>query len=91
MTEETIPTKDEQEAERVLVYAFDDVKQAIHADPNGYGWGWQCNLAMAAYDEGIPHKLANKIAARFMRSCFEIDMWPRCLELFGKDWDETGV
>lgn len=33
--------------------AFDTLKQAINADSD-YAWGWQCNIAMAIYDESRP-------------------------------------
>lgn len=49
------------------------IKKAIHDDPE-YAWGWHCNIAMAAYDEGLNHDKANKAAARFMYNCFGIDM-----------------
>lgn len=40
----------------------------------GYAWGWQSNIAMASYDEGLDHESANKAAARFMRMLFGVDM-----------------
>jgi hypothetical protein len=39
----------------------------------GYAWSWHCNLAMAAYDEGLEHHAANRAAARFMDSAFNIN------------------
>lgn len=42
------------------------------SDP-GFAWGWHCNLAMAAQDEGLDHVAANRAAARFMYAAFGID------------------
>ena len=33
--------------------AFGALKQAMK-DDSGFAWGWQCNLAMAIYDESHP-------------------------------------
>ena len=44
----------------------------LHADDE-YAWAWHCNLAMAAYDEGLEHHAANRAAGRFMHSLFHID------------------
>ena len=38
-----------------------------------YAWAWHCNLAMAAYDEGLEHHAANRAAGRFMSSLFRLD------------------
>jgi hypothetical protein len=46
---------------------------AIKDDPD-YAWGWQCNIAMASFDEGLNKPAANRAAARFMRNCFGVDM-----------------
>lgn len=46
------------------------VKAAIHSDP-GYAWGWQCNLACAAQDEGMERAAANRAAGRFLFTTFE--------------------
>ena len=53
--------------------AIETLKTAIHEDSE-YAWSWQCNLAMAAYDEGLDHSAANRSAARFMQNLFDIDM-----------------
>lgn len=42
-------------------------------DPS-YAWGWQCNLAMAIYDQGLSHIEANIAAANFMKNAFDIDV-----------------
>ena len=34
---------------------------------------YHCNLAMAAYDEGLEHHAANRAAGRFMNSLFRLD------------------
>lgn len=52
--------------------AFKVLKDALTED-EGYAWGWHCNIAMAAQDEGVDHATANKAANRFMQSCFGID------------------
>lgn len=31
-----------------------------------YLWSWHCNIAMAAYDEGLSHSAANRAASRFL-------------------------
>ena len=53
--------------------AVNALKEAFKNDPD-YAWVWQCNLAMSAYDEGLPKPKANLAAARFMRLAFGIDM-----------------
>ena len=52
--------------------AFETLKKAIGDDPS-YAWSWHCNIAMAAYDEGVDHATANKAANRFMQLCFGVD------------------
>ena len=40
-----------------------------------YAWAWQCNIAMSIYDEGgISVAEANRCAARFMKSAFDVDI-----------------
>lgn len=29
-------------------------------------WAWHCNIAMAAFDKGVPHRQANKVAELFL-------------------------
>lgn len=48
------------------------VIDALHNSPQ-YAWSWHCNIAMAAYDEGLDHYRANKAAARFMLSLAGVD------------------
>jgi hypothetical protein len=38
-----------------------------------YAWGWHCNIAMAAFDAGCPHDVANEGAARFMQLLAGVD------------------
>ncbi len=52
---------------------MDTLRKAFIEDP-GYAWSWHCNLAMSAYDEGLPKPAANRSAARFMSLAFDIDM-----------------
>ena len=54
------------------------LKQKMQDDPS-YAWSWHCNIAMAMYDAGCDHKIANEGAARFMQLCFEMDT-TQCLE-----------
>ena len=44
----------------------------MHRDTE-YAWTWHCNLAIAAYDEGLEHHAANRAAGRFMNSLFRLD------------------
>jgi hypothetical protein len=38
-----------------------------------YAWAWHCNIAMAAFDAGCPHDVANEGAARFMELLASVD------------------
>lgn len=42
-------------------------------EDEGYAWGWHCNLACAAMDEGLDHAAANRAAARIMQAAFGVD------------------
>ncbi len=42
------------------------VTDALRNDPS-YAWGWHCNIAMAARDEGVDVITAQRLAARFLR------------------------
>ena len=64
---------DEFKREFKIKEVFDILKKAIEEDSE-YAWGWHCNIATAAVDEGLEHKAANRAAARFMRCCFGVDM-----------------
>jgi len=49
------------------------LNRAMQNDPE-LVWGWHCNIAMAAYvEDGITHEKSNRIAARVMRICFDVD------------------
>ena len=52
--------------------AFNVVRKAIQMD-NGYAWSWHCNIAVSSMDEGLDHRAANRAAARFMFTCFDVD------------------
>ena len=52
--------------------AVERLSRAFKADPD-YAWGWHCNLACAAIDEGADQAAANRIAARFMRAAFSVE------------------
>lgn len=66
--------------------AMDHLRAALQSDPD-YAWGWHCNIAMAAFDEGLDRGAANRAAARFMKNCFgvdtgwrtETDEWPEMI------------
>jgi hypothetical protein len=52
--------------------ALATLSSCFASDPH-FAWGWHCNLAMAARDEGLDHSAANRAAARFMHAAFGID------------------
>ena len=52
--------------------AMDMLRKAMSEDAQ-YAWTWHCNLAMAAFDEGVDHATSNKIAQRFMKLCFGVE------------------
>lgn len=54
-----------QQAEPVAD-AMKVVIDAMRSDPD-YAWSWHCNVAMAFFDAGGDHYIANQGAARFMR------------------------
>lgn len=56
-----------------MTEALQTVTNAIKSDKD-LAWGWQCNIAMCAVDEGVEHKTANRAAARFMRLLFGVDV-----------------
>lgn len=53
--------------------AFETLKSAIQSD-SGYAWSWHCNVAMSFQDEGGSHEQANRAAARFMQTAFDVDV-----------------
>jgi len=55
------------------VTALQTLQEALAADDE-FAWSWHCNIAMASVDEGMPHPDANRAAARFMQTCFGIDI-----------------
>lgn len=65
------------------------LRAALQSDPD-YAWGWHCNIAMAAFDEGLDREAANRAAARFLKNCFGIDTeqrsktdeWPDVIKEF---------
>ena len=65
--------KKESEVNMNTSEAFDTLKSAIQAD-NDYAWTWHCNVAMPFADEGGSHEQANRAAARFMQTCFDVDV-----------------
>ena len=52
--------------------AMNHLRKVLKEDPE-YAWSWHCNIAMAAFDEGLDHEHANKAAGRFMYNCFGIN------------------
>ena len=46
--------------------------KSLHEDLD-YAWTWHCNIAMAAFDAGCPHDVANEGAARFMQLLAGVD------------------
>ena len=57
-----------KEREMEIEEAFNGLKDAIQNDQE-YAWGWHCNIAMAAYDEGLDHASANRAANTGLRRC----------------------
>ena len=53
--------------------AFRTLKDAIQSDES-LAWSWHCNVAMPFQDEGGSHKQSNLAAARFMSTCFGVDV-----------------
>lgn len=51
---------------------FDQLRRLLQKSDD-YAWSWHCNIAVTAQDEGVSHEVANRIANRFMQSCFQID------------------
>ena len=72
--------------------AFGIFKEAFKNDPQ-YAWSWHCNIAMAAYDQGLNQKSANKAAANFMTICFGVDtsQSKEYKELFKKSQNSTRI
>ena len=66
--------------------AMDFLKGQMKLDPE-YAWGWLCNIAMPAYDEGLAKPKANLAAARFMKLAFDVDMTKH--EHFSDTQEET--
>jgi len=56
----------------LVAHSFNVVKAAMQAD-SSYAWSWHCNIAMAMFDEGVPHETANRGAVRFMQMAFDVD------------------
>lgn len=52
--------------------ALNKLKETMQDDAE-YAWGWHCNIAVAMQDDGISHKLSNKITTRIMKTLFEVD------------------
>ena len=52
--------------------ALTEIREAMQADPH-FAWTWHCNIAMAAYDEGVEFERAQEVAARVMRLAFDVD------------------
>ena len=46
--------------------------KSLHEDLDD-AWTWHCNIAMAAFDAGCPHDVANEGAARFMQLLAGVD------------------
>jgi hypothetical protein len=55
-----------------MTTSFNNIKEMIKSDAE-YAWGWHCNIAMTAQDEGVSHEISNKAAARIMQNIFGVD------------------
>ena len=63
---------DETKAPTIDVKTALDVLRATMRADDMLAWGWNCNIASAAMDEGIDHTRANRAARRFMELCFGV-------------------
>ena len=57
---------------REVSNGYKKFKKSLQNDPM-YAWTWHCNIAMTAYDKGVDHKTANKIAHNFMKLAFDVE------------------
>jgi hypothetical protein len=56
----------------------------MRQDPE-YAWGWHHNLMAAALDEGVDKETAGRIATRYLRTCFGVDVSVPVVE----EWPEV--
>jgi hypothetical protein len=49
------------------------ISAAIATDAS-YAWSWFCTAVMCSQEEGLGRAAASRVAARFMRICFGVDM-----------------
>jgi hypothetical protein len=66
--------------------AIDSLCAAMRSDPE-YAWGWWLNFVDAACDEGVDPETAERIATRYLRTCFGVDVsapvveeWPEVID-----------
>jgi len=52
---------------------IEPLKKAMQEDFE-FAWAWHCNLAMLAIDAGADRFRANRKAAEFMLSAFDVDV-----------------
>lgn len=58
----------------VLMYQpVDQLKEMMKAD-RSFAWTWLCNIAACIQDEGVSHEVANRAAARFLKTAFDVDV-----------------
>ena len=67
------PEKFTSEPENPIPEVIAKLSNIMHNDPV-YAWGWLCNIAVTAQDEGMSYSASNRGAARFMRTAFGVDM-----------------
>ena len=53
--------------------AFEAFRAAIQKD-RSYAWSWHCNVAVPFMDNGLSHEQANRGAATFMQTAFDVDV-----------------
>jgi hypothetical protein len=75
----------------IIADAIATIIKATKADDD-YAWTWHANIAVCFMDEGGSHEAANCAAARFMKTCFDVDVtkldqW----RSFVKQWAAPGV
>lgn len=79
---------DDREHNESVAAAFQTLKEAMEDDPH-YAWGWHCNVAMSAADEGVHHSVANAAADRFMRIMVGMGMADYAPEGFQEEMEQN--
>lgn len=62
-----IKPTDSKEAQALAV-----LRASFQADPD-YALSWHCNLASCAINAGLEQDMAQRLAVKFMKLCFDFD------------------